>query len=143
MTEDDLAQVRAVVYEALQAHGLQTKELREKSSAAQRAKRYRDAKRDAARDGVHRRKRDGSVTKRDAKRDVDKPPVLPDWVSIDHWKSYLAMRVRIKKPATIRAQWMLIGKLTDLKEQGYNPTEVMANAEFSCYQSFYPPKGQA
>lgn len=65
---------------------------------------------------------------------------LPDWLPLDHWKTFLAMRTRIRKPATPRAQRMLIGKLDVLREQGHNPAQLLAEAELKCWSSVYPPK---
>ena len=65
---------------------------------------------------------------------------LPDWIPLEHWTSFLAMRTKIRKPATARAQRMLIGKLSELKDQGYNPMQVIAQAELNCWKSFFPPK---
>jgi hypothetical protein len=75
-------------------------------------------------------------------REKPKTPAadLPDWLPLDHWRSYLAMRVKIKKPATVRAQGMLIARLAKLREEGYMPQQCLAEAELHCWQSVYAPK---
>ena len=78
-------------------------------------------------------------TKRKGRRETETVE-LPDWIPIEHWTSFLAMRTKIRKPATARAQRMLIGKLSELKDQGYNPMQVIAQAELNCWKSFFPPK---
>lgn len=65
---------------------------------------------------------------------------LPDWLPVDNWQTFLAMRSRIRKPATIRAQQMLLGRLHELRDQGHNPTALIAQAELKCWLTFYPPK---
>ena len=65
---------------------------------------------------------------------------LPDWLPINHWRTFLEMRSRIRKPATLRAQRMLIGRLHELRDAGHNPTALIAQAELHCWQTFYPPK---
>lgn len=65
---------------------------------------------------------------------------LPDWLPLDNWQTFLAMRSRIRKPATVRAQRMLIGRLHELRDQGHNPAGLIAQAELKCWLSFYPPK---
>ena len=65
---------------------------------------------------------------------------LPDWLPLDHWQTYLAMRTRIRKPATARAQRMLVGRLNELKELGHNPAQLLAQSELKCWLTFYEPK---
>ena len=65
---------------------------------------------------------------------------LPDWLPVDNWTTYLAMRSRIRKPATTRAQRMLIGRLHELRDAGHNPGALIAQAELKCWLTFYPPK---
>ncbi len=66
---------------------------------------------------------------------------LPDWVPLDNWETYIAMRTKIKKPCTLRAKRMLLGKLDELKEKGFNPAQLLAEAESKCWLSVYEPKG--
>ncbi len=68
--------------------------------------------------------------------DVD----LPDWLPLDHWQTFLTMRQRIRKPATPRAQRMLIAKLDMLRNQGHNPAQLLAESELKCWSSIYEPK---
>ena len=65
---------------------------------------------------------------------------LPDWLPVDHWRTFLEMRSRIRKPATLRAQRMLIGRLHELRDAGQNPQALLAQAELKCWLTFYPPK---
>jgi len=50
---------------------------------------------------------------------------LPDWLPLTPWKDYLAMRERIGKGATKRAEELLIGTLSSLREQGYTVGAVL------------------
>lgn len=65
---------------------------------------------------------------------------LPEWLPVDNWQTFLAMRSRIRKPASPRAQRMLIGRLHELKDAGHNPVALLAQAELKCWLTFYPPK---
>src|SRR3990167_7704533 len=65
---------------------------------------------------------------------------LPDWLPLDNWQTFLAMRSRIRKPATIRAQRMLLGRLHELRDAGHNPAALIAQAELKCWLTFWPPK---
>ena len=65
---------------------------------------------------------------------------LPDWLPLDHWRTFLEMRQKTRKPASARAQRMLISKLSDLKDQGYSPAQLLAESELKCWSSIYEPK---
>ena len=74
-------------------------------------------------------------TKTQRKDPLDLPPELPDWIPADSWRTYLQMRVRIKKPATPRTQRMLIGTLDELRDAGHLPHQVLALMESKCWTS--------
>ena len=67
---------------------------------------------------------------------------LPDWLPVDHWNSFLAMRTRLRKPATPRAQHMLISKLQEMVERGHSAAQILAQSELKCWTDLYEPKGQ-
>lgn len=137
ISDENLAQIRAlmveVVTELLEAHGLK----RLPSAAARRMRAYRErvTKRNGAitkRNAAPSAKRNGSVTALNG--------ALPEWLPLNHWSTYLEMRTRLRKPASARAQRMLIGRLSELKDKGFNPTQILAQAELNCWLSFYEPK---
>ena len=69
---------------------------------------------------------------------IEKPPELPDWLPLDAWRDWLAMRVRIRKPATARAQRMALGNLEQLREAGEDPNQVICKAINKCWLEFWP-----
>lgn len=71
-----------------------------------------------------------------------KPRDLPDWVDPKTWADFLAMRREIKKPATDRAQVLLLGKLDLLRAQGFDPTAVLEQSIRNCWQDVFPLKGR-
>ncbi len=64
--------------------------------------------------------------------------VLPDWITHQDWEDYLAMRLRIRKPATSRAKELVIAKLNRLRAEGNDPNEVLQQSILSCHQSVWP-----
>ncbi len=74
---------------------------------------------------------------------VDKPIViigLPDWLPIDAWEGWLAMRKTLKKPATERAKQMAIKKLQDLAAEGNDPAAVLDQSTMAGWTDLYPIK---
>lgn len=70
-----------------------------------------------------------------------KPP-LPDWLPVAEWDGFLEMRRKIKKPPTERAQDLLIGKLTELRKQGHDPTAVIQQSIRNSWQDLFPLRQQ-
>ena len=68
--------------------------------------------------------------------------IYPEWLDVELFKDFLKMRIAIKKPATDRAETMLINKLATYKEKGYNIKEIMEQAILHNWQDFYEPKTQ-
>ena len=77
-------------------------------------------------------------TKTKAPQRTEKPPDLPDWLPLDAWHDWLAMRTRIRKPATARAQRMALGNLEQLREAGEDPNQVICKAINKCWLEFWP-----
>jgi len=65
------------------------------------------------------------------------PVVLPDWIPLDTWEAYLAMRKKIKKPATEYAIKLLIDKLTKFKGNGQDIKAVLEKSITSGWQDVY------
>ncbi len=65
---------------------------------------------------------------------------LPDWLPIDAWEGWLAMRKKLKKPATERAMQMAIKKLQDLAGQGNDPAAVLDQSTMAGWTDLYPIK---
>lgn len=65
---------------------------------------------------------------------------LPEWLSIEAWDGWLEMRTKIKKPVTKRAALMAIRKLNKLRLDGHDPSMVLDQSTFMCWQDLYAPK---
>jgi hypothetical protein len=67
-----------------------------------------------------------------------KPFVLPTDIDTELWREFLEMRTRIKKPATDRARWLIIGKLANLEKQGYPTRKVLQQSIRNAWQDVFP-----
>jgi hypothetical protein len=65
---------------------------------------------------------------------------LPQWLSVEAWDGYLEMRRVIKKPLTRRAALMALRRLDDLRLKGFDPSMVLDQSTFMCWQGLYPLK---
>lgn len=75
-----------------------------------------------------------------AKKAASAVPELPAWLPLEQWEAFLAMRVKIKKPATEYAQKLLLKKLEKFHSQGVSVTEVLEQSITSGWQDLYAPK---
>jgi hypothetical protein len=65
------------------------------------------------------------------------PVVLPDWIPLETWEAYLAMRKKIKKPPTDYAIKLLIDKLTKFKANGQDVKKVLEKSITSGWQDVF------
>lgn len=65
--------------------------------------------------------------------------ILPDWLPSEAWVDYLAMRIKIGKPATEKAISIAISKLNKLRGEGHDPSTVLENSIFNSYQGLFAP----
>lgn len=65
---------------------------------------------------------------------------LPPWIDPQTWADYLAMRVRIRKPATERAQQLIVKELLRLKDEGHEANAVLEQSIRSSWQDVYALK---
>lgn len=65
---------------------------------------------------------------------------LPGWLPLELWEAFLAMRVKIKKPATEYAQKLLIKKLDNFRTHGLDITEILEQSITNGWQDLYAPK---
>ena len=63
--------------------------------------------------------------------------VLPDWMPLETWEAFLAMRKRIKKPPTDYAMKLLIDKLARFKANGQNIQAVLEKSITSSWQDVF------
>jgi uncharacterized protein YdaU (DUF1376 family) len=62
---------------------------------------------------------------------------LPDWMPIETWEAFLAMRKKIKKPATDYALKLLVGKLTKFRESGQDIQKVLEKSITAGWQDVF------
>lgn len=86
---------------------------------------------------------DAPKRKAKAKKDAAATPELPHWLPLEAWEAFLAMRIKIKKPATEYAQKLLIGKLAQFRERGLPPVEILNQSIANGWQDLYAPKNEA
>jgi len=64
--------------------------------------------------------------------------ILPDWVPLDLWKDFKQLRLKLKKPLTVRAEKLNLKELEKLKTLGNDPTEVIEQTIMKGWQGFFP-----
>ena len=68
------------------------------------------------------------------------PPISPHWLPSAEWFAFEEMRQRIRKPMTDRARQLAINRLTELKDAGNDPAEVLNQSVMNSYQGLFPVK---
>ena len=63
---------------------------------------------------------------------------LPNDIDPDLWAEFIEMRQRIRKPATDRAKWLIIGKLANLEKAGHNTRHVLQQSIRNSWQDVFP-----
>lgn len=79
------------------------------------------------------------ASKKSKKQEVE----LPHWLPLEAWEAFLAMRVKIKKPATDYAQKLLVNKLAGFRERGLPPDQILNQSIENSWQDLYAPKNEA
>lgn len=64
----------------------------------------------------------------------------PDWLPLEAWEGFKAMRKTIKKPMTARAETMAIKMLDTLRLQGENVELVLMQSEYHGWQGLFAVK---
>lgn len=88
--------------------------------------------------------RDSTTQKPEArsqKERGDKPlsaRAIPDWLPREEWRGFKAMRQKIKKPLTERAETMALRSLSALRDRGEDPAAVLDQSTLHCWQDLYP-----
>ena len=67
---------------------------------------------------------------------------LPDWLDREDWQGWVADRKARKKPVTQEAAKLQLKQLADLREEGHQPSAVIANSIERGYQGLFPPRTQ-
>ena len=84
-------------------------------------------------------------TEREGERETEKKPVvlgIPDWIDVNDWKDFLAMRKAIRKPMTPRAITMMFSKLEQMNKKGINVSQVLQRSILNNWSDVYEPKVQ-
>ncbi len=71
---------------------------------------------------------------------MDKGIELPSWLNIEAWEGFVEMRKSIKRPMTMYAMKLAIRKLEQFKDAGIDPTMVMEQSIFHCWQGLFTLK---
>lgn len=88
------------------------------------------------------KKRTREEKRREDKEQAPASP-LPDWIPVDSWKAYLAMRKQIKKPLTVDGFPLAIKKLENLKSGGHPPQLVLEQSVMNSWQGLFEIKSGA
>lgn len=67
-------------------------------------------------------------------------PEIPEWMPVEEWNGFIAMRRKKRADPTARAVQLLIGKLTELKAQGHDPGHVLDQSTLKTWIDVYPIK---
>jgi hypothetical protein len=67
---------------------------------------------------------------------------IPDWIDVNDWKDFLAMRKAIRKPMTPRAIKMMFSKLEQMKKKGIDVSQVLQRSILNNWSDVYEPKVQ-
>lgn len=73
-----------------------------------------------------------------AKTSVD----LPDWLPLETWREFEAMRKGIKKPMTSFAAQLVIKKLDKFRQEGHDVQKALEQSIVNSWQDVYEPKPQ-
>lgn len=63
---------------------------------------------------------------------------LPDWVPVDAWNGFLAMRKSIKSPVSADGLPLAIKKLAELRDAGHDPRAVLEQSTLNSYKGLFP-----
>lgn len=67
---------------------------------------------------------------------------LPEWVDADAWTGFEEMRIKAKKPMTVRAKALILAELQKLLAQGNAVTDVLDQSTRNGWQDVYAIKTQ-
>ena len=82
-----------------------------------------------------------TTTERARKRAAPAAP-LPEWVDADAWAGFEEMRIKAKKPMTVRAKALILAELQKLLAQGNAVTDVLDQSTRNGWQDVYAIKTQ-
>lgn len=68
--------------------------------------------------------------------------VLPDWMPVDAWNGFVAMRKSIKSPISAEGLPLAVKKLSDLRDAGHDPRAVLEQSTMNNYKGLFEVKGE-
>lgn len=68
---------------------------------------------------------------------------VPEWIPIELWESFVAMRRAIRKPLTHGANDLLLKKLEALKGAGHDPISIVEESIANGWAGFYAPRKES
>jgi hypothetical protein len=71
---------------------------------------------------------------------ADEKPVLPDWVNVEAWDGFAAMRRRERHPLTARASKLVLTKLAAMRDANQDPTAVLDQSTRNGWRDVFPVK---
>lgn len=74
------------------------------------------------------------------KNDKNEKTKLPIWLPLDLWNEFKKLRVKLKKPLTVRAEKLNLKELEKLKDKGNDPVKVIERTIMRGWQGFFPLK---
>ena len=74
---------------------------------------------------------------KEGKRREETP--LPDWINSETWTAFLDHRKYIKKPASERAQKMILKQLEEWMNKGHDPNKVLETSIINGWQGIFEP----
>ena len=70
---------------------------------------------------------------------INKEIIYPEWLDISLWHDFKDHRKKLRKPLTLKAEDILLTKLGALKDQGYDPRNLLITAIERGWQSVFAP----
>ena len=67
---------------------------------------------------------------------------LPEWMPSEAWDEYVKMRIKIKRPLTIYAMKLAVGKLDKLRQMGEDVQGVLDQSTFNSWQGLFEVHGE-
>ncbi len=74
------------------------------------------------------------------KKDDDDNYSLPEWINQNTWEAFMEVRKKRRSPNTNHAKKLLINELQNLRDQGYDPEEVMNQSIMRGWAGVFPIK---
>lgn len=88
------------------------------------------------------RLRKGTIKGKEGKGTIEKVLILPEWLPLEEYNSFIEMRTKLNKKPTENAKELLIKKLDKLRQEGNDPKQVLQESIMNSWQGIFPLKHQ-